>query len=118
MRIIVLVLLLGYLLGSCKSQKTDIKNGRSAYERKLYHIAAGLLQKQYDKEKNPLRKQETAFLVGRSFDRNNQPENAAYWYLKASKEYGNYTAEALFRYAQMLKKQELYDSAINAFIQA
>lgn len=113
-----LFLLVVLTLFSCKTKVGAIKNGEDAYERKLYNTASTLLEKEFAAEKNPIKKQEKALLIAAAYEKNNDALNAASWYKKASSEVGNKTAEACFKLGQMLKVQELYDSAIVLFRQA
>jgi outer membrane protein OmpA-like peptidoglycan-associated protein len=110
-----LLIVSGWLLQACKTNSLAIKNGEDAYERKLYNTATQLLEKEFQTEKNPLKKQTKAILIGDAFEKNNEPEKAAWWYKKATNESGNATADAYFKLGQMLKMQELYDSAIAMF---
>lgn len=109
------MLLCCWILQACKTKSLAIKNGEDAYERKLYNTATLLLEKEFRAEKNPLKKQIKAMLIGSAFEKNNEPEKAAIWYQKATLESSNATAEAYFKLGQMLKMQELYDSAIAMF---
>lgn len=115
MRNILILLSVLLFVASCKTNSTIIKNGEDAYERKLYSNAAQLLESEFRAEKNPIKKQAKAMLLASSHEKNNEPIKAANWYKKASEESGNATAEAYFKLGQMLKMQELYDSAIAMF---
>lgn len=115
MRNIFILLYILLFAAGCKTNSTAIKNGEDAYERKLYNNAAQLLENEFKAEKNPVKKQAKAMLLASSFEKNNEPVKAANWYKIASEESGNATAEAYFKLAQMLKMQELYDSAIAMF---
>lgn len=110
-----LFLLLVVVNAGCKTKTAAIKNGDDAVARKLYSIATGMLVKEYETEKNPLKKQEKALQIGDAFIRYNEPLNAANWYKKASNEAGDKTGDAFFKLGQTLKSQELYDSAIAVF---
>jgi outer membrane protein OmpA-like peptidoglycan-associated protein len=114
-RILSYILIFSLFYPSCKTKRLSVKNGEDAFNRKLYHTATQLLEKEYLSEKNPLKKQNKAMLLGYAYEKNNQPEKAAGWFQKAAKESGNYTSEAYFKLGQMLKMQELYDSAILTF---
>jgi len=115
MKKILFLLMVLLVAGGCKTQKGTIKNGEDAYARKLYSNAASLLEHEFSAEKNPIKKQAKAMMLAASFENNNEPERAAQWYKKAAAETGTATAEAYFKLGQMLKMQELYDSAIAMF---
>ncbi len=102
----------------CKTKIPAIKNGEDAYNRKLYNTATEMLVKEFEAEKNPLKKQEKALLIGDGFMKYNEPIRAAVWYKKASNEAGNLAGDALFKLGQTLKMQEMYDSAVAVFTKA
>ncbi|MGB1216710.1 MAG: flagellar motor protein MotB [Saprospiraceae bacterium] len=90
-----------------------IVDGKTAYERKQYAVAAPMLEKEYKKAKDNKSKGELAFLAGRSYDKTNQLEKALEWYKYAHT--NRYGTEALKEYAYALKENELYLEAVDAF---
>lgn len=93
------------------SQK--LKDGRIAFDRKQYAVAADLLQKDYKKEKSRVEKGKLAFLIAESYKQMRQSPSSISWYRIA---YDNqYGFEALREYAYALKRNQQYEEAMAAF---
>jgi peptidoglycan-associated lipoprotein len=90
-----------------------IKDGKTAFERKQFSVATGLLQKDYAKAKTRTEKGKIAFLIAESYRILNTPQSAATWY-KSAYENG-VGADALKELAYTYKKQELYPEAAENF---
>ncbi|MBL7793191.1 MAG: flagellar motor protein MotB, partial [Saprospiraceae bacterium] len=90
-----------------------IKDGRTAYERKQFFVAASMLEKEYNKADTRLEKGKLAFLLGESYKAVNKSPQAIQWYRTA---YDNqYGVDALKEYAFALKRAERYEEAMQAF---
>ena len=92
-----------------------IKDGKTAYERKQYAVAADFLQKEYSKAKSNVEKGKTAFLLGESYRQLHDDAKAAKWYKTAYESSTN--LDALREQAYCLKRQEQYKEAAEAFKQ-
>ncbi|MFZ2899417.1 MAG: OmpA family protein [Saprospiraceae bacterium] len=93
------------------SQK--LKDGRLAFERRQYAVAADLLQRDYKKENSRVEKGKLAFLIAESYKQMRQSPSSISWYRIA---YDNqYGAEALREYAYALKRNQQYEEAMSAF---
>ncbi len=92
-----------------------IKDGKTAYERKQYAVAANFLQKEYSKAKSNVEKGKTAFLLGESYRQLRNDPKAAQWYKTAFESSAN--LDALREQAYCLKRQEQYKEAAEAFKQ-
>ena len=92
-----------------------IKDGKTAYERKQYAVAANFLQKEYAKGKSNIEKGKIAFLLGESYRQLRNDSKAIQWYKTA---YDNGAGvDALREQAFGLKRQEQYKEAAEAFKQ-
>ncbi|MEE9373616.1 MAG: OmpA family protein [Saprospiraceae bacterium] len=100
------------LLFSCNINK-ELKDGRTAYEHKQFSVAVILLEEEYKKETEKVKKAELAYFLGESFKNNNENKSASKWYDKAV-ELG-YGAKALYEMAYVLKKMEKYGLAARYF---
>jgi len=107
-----LVLLLLALLVACNyTQK--IRDGRTAFDRKQYSVATGLLQKEYNKAKTRLEKGKIAYLMGLSYKELGKSDVSIQWFRTA---YDNQAGlDALREYAFALKQAEQYEEAMGAF---
>jgi peptidoglycan-associated lipoprotein len=82
----------------------------TAFERKQYHVACVMLEKEYNKEKSKSQRGKIAFLLAESYKKQGKFADAAKWFKNA---YDNsYGAEALRGYADALKNNEDYSNAI------
>ncbi len=90
-----------------------IRDGRTAYERRQYHVAIPMLKKEYAKAKLRVEKGQLAFQLADSYRRSGQDEPALEWFKKAHD--NNYGSEALKGYAFTLKKLERYPEAQESF---
>jgi outer membrane protein OmpA-like peptidoglycan-associated protein len=110
MRNLLLILLLALpLLASAQK----IRDGRLAFERKQYAVAAQLLEREFNKEKSRVEKGKLAFLIAESYRRMHQSPASVRWYSTA---YDNqYGFEALREYAYALKRNQQYAEASAAF---
>ncbi len=101
------------LLTGCKPQELPI-DGKTAYTLKQYSVAAELLQKEYEAEKDPVKKKQEAFEIAQSYRRYDNTIAAAEWYKKAA-DMGD--AAALYKLGQMQMMNEQYEEAIKTFTQ-
>ena len=108
-----LVLTLALLLGQACSYTLKIKDGRTAYERKQFAVAAPMLEKEVAKAKTRTERGQLAYQLGDSYRRTGQDERALAWFKTAYD--NNYGADALKAYAYGLKKLERYAEAREAF---
>ncbi len=93
-----------------------IRDGRTAYERKQYAVAAKMLEKEFNSSKESKDKGQKAFLIGNSYQRINDNENAIAWYKKAID--NGFGPNATIAYANALKENENYTDAELAFLSA
>lgn len=99
-------------LAAC-SYTEKIRDGQTAFERKQYAVATGMLTKAYNKADTRLEKGKRSFLLGESYKALHKPDLALKWYETA---YNNqYGVDALREYAFALKQAERYEEAINTF---
>jgi peptidoglycan-associated lipoprotein len=108
-----LSLILLYTL-SC-TYTIKIKDGKTAYDRKQYAVATGLLQKEYSKAKSKSEKSKLAFQLAESFRQLHNDSKAAPWYKTAFDD--GFGVDALREQAYCLKRQEQYKDAAEAFKQ-
>ena len=108
-----LILILTLLCGQACSYTLKIKDGRTAYERKQFAVAAPMLEKEVAKAKTRTERGQLAYLLGDSYRRTGQDERALAWFKTAYD--NNYGADALKGYAFGLKKLERYAEAREAF---
>lgn len=90
-----------------------IKDGRTAYERKQFSVAAPMLEKEFARAKTRNEKGQIAYLLGDSYRRIGRDEKSLQWFKTAYDNNGG--AEALKAYAFALKKMERYTEAREAF---
>ncbi|MCB9283960.1 MAG: OmpA family protein [Lewinellaceae bacterium] len=103
-----LLSLIPFLLSAQK-----IRDGRLAFERKQYAVAAPLLEKEYNKEKSRVERGKLAFLIAESYRAMHESPQSIRWYGIA---YDNqYGVDALREYAYALKRDQQYDAAMNSF---
>lgn len=102
-------LLLTCLVQACVSTG-KLRDGETAYALGQYHVATGMLQEEYNGNRNPAERSRLAYRIGQSFDAMNQPAQAENWFGKAYTD--GYGPEALYAQAQQQKKQEDYPAAI------
>ncbi|MFZ4544944.1 MAG: OmpA family protein [Saprospiraceae bacterium] len=108
-----LLLLFVSIAFSFCSYTEKIRDGRSALERKQYHVAIPMLEKEFKKEKNNLEKGKIAFAMGEALQKSGNMTEAVNWYkIAADFQFG---AEALRAYANGQKYKEQYADAIQAF---
>lgn len=94
------------------SQK--IKDGEMAFERKQYAVAINLLEEEYLKKNiNEGQKARKAWLLGQSYLKVLDYEDARDWFKKSSNH--GYGVEALSAYARTSKILEDYETAIEAY---
>jgi outer membrane protein OmpA-like peptidoglycan-associated protein len=108
---IFVIYLLAIQLSCSFSQK--IKDGEMAYDRKQYAVAVGLLEEEFNKIKTDAGKGRKAYLLGNSYMKLLEYQDAKTWYEKAVK--FNYGPEALGNFAKVSKSLEEYESAMIAF---
>lgn len=109
---ILLLLIAAFALPACQyTQK--IRDGKTAFERKQFAVAASMLEKEYQRSDTRLEKGKIAFLLGESYRELHQSPRAIQWYRTAyDNEYG---VESLKAYAYALKQAEKYKEAAQAF---
>jgi outer membrane protein OmpA-like peptidoglycan-associated protein len=108
-------LLIGLLLLSITActYTMKIRDGRTAYERKQFAVAAKMLPGEIKKLDSRVEKGKLAFLLADAYIQLNRPSDAVEWYQTAY-DYG-YGVEALEGKAYTLKRMERYEEAILAF---
>lgn len=90
-----------------------VQDGRTAFSRMQYAIAARLLEKEYNRSKSRVERGKLAFMLGESYRRMNKSPQSIRWYQIA---YDNsYGPDALRELAYALKREERYDEAARAF---
>jgi peptidoglycan-associated lipoprotein len=99
---------------SCSFTK-GIKSGEEAYERKQYSVAINLLEKEYVKNSSKQQKARSAYLMGQSYLKIQDYNEAKKW-SQLAMEFG-YGVEAMTLYAKTLKQVEDYDVAITVYRQ-
>ncbi|MCH2044734.1 MAG: OmpA family protein [Saprospiraceae bacterium] len=106
------VFALFFLLLAC-TYTQKIKDGTTAYERKQFDVAKGMLQKEYQRESDRIEKGKKAYMLAESHRRTNDPASAVDWYNKAIND--GYRGDASIKYAQMLQQVQRYDEASRAY---
>ena len=108
-------LLIGLLLLSITActYTMKIRDGRTAYERKQFSVAAKMLPGEIKKLDSRVEKGKLAYLLADAYIQLNRPSDAVEWYQTAY-DYG-YGVEALEGKAYTLKRMERYEEAILAF---
>ena len=91
----------------------NVKTGELAYERKQYSTAIDLLEKEYTKTSSKPQKSRKAFLLGQSYMKILDYEQAKKWIEQAIQ--NDYGVEALSMYASVLKNLEEYENAIEVY---
>lgn len=110
----VLLLLLFFFFSQC-TYTLKIKDGQTAYDRKQYDVAIGFFQKEFKKADRRTEKGKIAFLLGESYSKKGNVDQALPWYKTA---YDNgFGIEALKQYAYGLKTEERYAEAKDNFQQ-
>lgn len=90
-----------------------VRDGRTAYERMQFAVAAPMLQKEFNKAKKASERGKLAFMLAESLRRSNQAQLATDWYKTAYE--NQYGIDALREYAFALKKNERYAEAQEIF---
>ena len=90
-----------------------IKDGSTAYARKQFKVAIPMLQQEFTKSKDSREKGERAYMLGESYRRLQQSQEAADWYKKAQT--NRYGKDTDLKYARMLQQLQRYDEAKRAF---
>lgn len=113
----VFIVLVGIMLGipSCKTARFEVKDGKTARELLRYHQSIDFLTKEFNSEKDPLKQQPIAYLLGDSYSKFNDYANAEGWYKKSLELNGG--EKSLYRVAMMQKQQEKYAEAAKTFEQ-
>ena len=109
----VFILLIVALLGSQCSFTKKIRTGEEAFEVKQYSIAAQMLTEEYKQTTYLNEKGKKAFLIGSSYERMNQIEPSIEWYRLADEH--NFGVAATEKYAEMLKRAQKYQEAIQVY---
>lgn len=106
-RILPLLIVMSML--SCTSTQ-KVNTGEMAFEFKQYHKAIQLLKEEVGKTSRRDEAARKSFLIAVSYERLNDVPGALLWYQRSyEKGYGD---QALFKYAQMLKRDGQYESSI------
>ncbi len=114
-KFLITILSLSILYAISCTYTIKIKDGKTAYERKQYAVAAGLLQKEYNKGKTKQEKGKTAFQLAEAYRQLHDDNKAATWYKTAFD--NGFGVDALREQAYCLKRQEQYKDAAEAFKQ-
>lgn len=101
-----------FSLWTCSISKA-IKDGESAYERKQYYVAIGMLEEEFSRSNTTAYKGRKAFLLGQSYLKIQNYSESAKWLDEAVK--NDYGIEALTALAQVSKILENYEVAIAAY---
>lgn len=88
-----------------------VNTGDMAMEFKQYHLAIQLFKKELQRTNYEDVRARKSFLLGVCYEKLNDIPAALRWYQKAYE--NGYGEQALFKYAQMLKRDEQYDAAID-----
>jgi peptidoglycan-associated lipoprotein len=99
------------LVAGCKTPEKAI-DGQTSYDLKQYSVAPGLLQKEFESEKDPVKKKQEAYEIAESYRQYNNVAAAAEWYKKAS-DLGDDLS--LYKLGEMQMMMEQYDAAIKTF---
>lgn len=94
---------------------SKIKSGDQAWKQKAYSVAVTMYKDEFKTEELPLRKAEIAFRIAESYRYMNKTQEAEQWYETAIDL--NYDAIAFYNYGLMLKANERYQAAVDAFSQ-
>lgn len=104
-----------FFIGCAPQKQTGaVKDGSSAFERKQYAVAADMLKKEFEKEKDQSIKSEKAFLIGESYRLANLLPEASDWY-KQAVDLNYKDPKAIYWYAKMLKSEDKYEQAMEQF---
>ena len=105
------LLLLIFLSACTYNQK--IRDGKLAYERYQFDLAAELLEEEFNDERSRVKKGQLAYLLGKSLQNLKSPEAAIKWFgIAYDYQFG---PEALKEKANALKQAERYDEAIQSY---
>ncbi len=100
-------------MAACKTVPFKVNNGNTAVSLKLYHQSTDFLIKEFNEEKDPIKKQQKAFEIGESYRKFNDWANAEKWYKQSLDLKGG--EESLYMLAMMQKQQEKYQEALKSF---
>lgn len=90
-----------------------IKDGKTAYERKQFHVAIPMLQQEFEKTKDALTKGETAYMLAESYRNIQEIQSASDWYKRAQTQ--RYGKDTDIQYARMQQQLQDYEEARKAF---
>jgi peptidoglycan-associated lipoprotein len=110
-KVIVYIAALIVLISGCKAPEKAI-DGETSYTLKQYSTAATLLQKEYESEKDPIKKKKKAYQIADAYHQYNNVTAAAEWYKKAA-DLGD--QESLYKLGRMQMMSEQYEEAIKTF---
>ncbi|MCH8902658.1 MAG: OmpA family protein [Bacteroidetes bacterium] len=105
--------LVWFVMQGCLSPPGKVDTGDQAFAKKKYFVAVQLYEEEILHVKSESGKAVLAFKIAESYRSMNMIDEAAKWYKEAVKK--NFGSEANFKYAQILKSQEKYTKAIEAF---
>ncbi len=107
-------LFLLFFLSAC-TYTLKIRDGKTAFERKQFAVAAQMLPREIEKAGNRVEKSKLAFMLATSFKQLQKNESTVTWFKKAYDD--GYGSDALREYAFALKKNQQYKEAAEAFKQ-
>ena len=107
------LLTFSFLITSC-SYTEKIRDGKTAFERKQFNIAAPMLEKEYARAKDKKQKITLALQIAESLEKTGKNEVAIQWYKRAA-DSDEANVDAQKAYAFSLKKDEQYAEAIKVF---
>ncbi len=102
------------ILYACSSQTPSVIAAQRAFNLEKYYSAVDLYKKAIPTVRKKEDKAELTFKVGECYRLINNPKQAAVWYDKAIRA-GYDTPDALFKYADALKKLERFDDALEVY---
>ncbi len=109
---LILILIAFLIFEGCSFGK-KIKDGETAFERKQYSVAIGMLQDEYTNAENERMRARTAYLLGMSYSYLEENSLSVEWLGKAVD--NNYGNEALLNLAQSYKKEGKYQASIDIY---
>ncbi|MDX1408728.1 MAG: tetratricopeptide repeat protein, partial [Saprospiraceae bacterium] len=106
------ILALALLFQACEFTY-KLKNGEEAFDVKRYAVAVEMLQQEYAEAPGIEQRARKAFLIGQSYEMMGNNEDAYTWYRQAIED--DFGVPALEKYAEVCKKLQLYDEAIDIY---
>ncbi len=103
------------IVASC-SFTEKIRDGKTAYDRKQYAIAAEMLQEEYESTSDQAARATIAYYIGMSYQRINDNPNSVRWFGQSMKD--GFGPDATIALARALKREERYEEAARAYKRA